>query len=204
MRDLRILLISSLVWGIAAAAVAQTPVVGGPCEGCELVFEGMPDLVPGAVGRIAPEGTEGEPMILEGTVRTPDGDPAAGVVVYAYHTDVRGIYPDAGTRHGALRAWALTGEDGRYRFETIRPGGYPGSGAPQHIHMHVIEPDRATYWIDDVLFTDDPRLGDPDRHVRGRGGRGIVTPTRGDDGVWLARRDIVLGEGIPGYPSSSR
>lgn len=145
-------------------------------------------------------------MILEGTVTDAAGRPAAGAIVYAYHTDDGGIYPAAATRHGALRGWARTGEDGRYRFETIRPGGYPGQSIPQHVHMHVIEPGRATYWIDDVHFTDDPRFDAERGRAResGRGGSGIVTPHRDDDGVWRARRDIALGKNVPGYPAPRR
>ena len=68
--------------------------------------------------------------------------------------------------------------------------------------MHVLEPGRGSYWLDDVVFDDDPLLT-PGRRSRmpGRGGSGIVVPERGADGEsWRVRRDIVLGAGIPGYP----
>jgi protocatechuate 3,4-dioxygenase beta subunit len=67
--------------------------------------------------------------------------------------------------------------------------------------MHVLEPDRCTYYIDDVIFTDDPRLtpGRRASHDRGRGGSGVVTPARDAAGVWQARRDVILGAAIPGY-----
>lgn len=188
----------------------STPVVGGPCEGCEAVFQGLP--APSSlewVGRIAPPGEPGEPMGLEGVVRSPDGDVAPGVIIYAYHTDAEGVYPDdpslsgAAARHGRLRGWVRTDSLGRYRFDTIRPASYPGQAIPAHVHMHVIEPGRCTYWIDSVHFSDDPLLGPEDREPgdRARGGPGIVQPTRGDDGVWRVRRDIYLGRGIPGYPT---
>ncbi len=107
-----------------------------------------------------------------------------------------------GVRHGRLRGWARTDAAGEYQFDTIRPGGYPGTGIPQHVHMHVIEPGRCTYYIDDILFTDDPRLAAAQRanYDRGRGGSGIATPTKGADGIWNVQRDIRLGEKIPGYP----
>lgn len=186
---------------VASGLGAEEPVLGGPCEGCELVFAGMPQGLE-ASARIAPEDEAGEPMRIEGTVTHADGRPAAGVVVYAYHTDASGIYPEAETRHGELRGWARTGEDGRFRFDTIRPGAYPGRTTPQHVHLHVIEPGIGTYWIDAIMFTDDPLLsGGRHRQVdSGRGGSGIVTPVRDHDGRWLVRRDIVLGEGVPGYP----
>ncbi|NNE08524.1 MAG: hypothetical protein HKN20_08180 [Gemmatimonadetes bacterium] len=71
--------------------------------------------------------------------------------------------------------------------------------------MHVIEPGRYTYYIDDIMFERDPRLTPENRAqlANGRGGNGIVMPSRGDDGMLLVRRDIVLGEKIPGYPGQS-
>jgi protocatechuate 3,4-dioxygenase beta subunit len=141
---------------------------------------------------------------------TAEGEPAAGVIVYAYQTDADGHYPpdpaamQAGVRHGRLRGWARTDATGGYQFDTIRPGGYPGTDIPQHVHMHVVEPGRCTYYIDDILFTDDPRLSAAQRarSDRGRGGSGIATPRRAADGVWNVRRDIRLGERIPGYPAT--
>lgn len=187
------------------------PIVGGPCEGCEAVFEGLPgELSPRE--RIAPVDEPGEPLRIEGRVLHPDGSPAAGTIVYSYHTNAEGIYPRderrrgrPDYRHGRLRGWVRAGDDGRYRFDTIRPGGYPGSDLPQHVHMHVIEPGRCTYYIDDIIFTDDPRLT-PEKarqYGHGRGGTGIVTPRRGPEGVWLVERDILLGDGVPGYAACS-
>jgi protocatechuate 3,4-dioxygenase beta subunit len=184
----------------ASWCAAAEPVIGGPCEGCELVFAGMPET-PAVRARIAPPGEPGEPMTIEGSVSHGDGTPAAGVVVYAYHTDAMGVYPTAATRHGRLRGWARTDAAGRYRFDTIRPGGYPGRQAPQHVHMHVVERGRGTYWVDELQFTDDPLLPASRRRAsrRERGGSGVVTPTRDADGVWQVRRDIRLGEAVPDY-----
>jgi protocatechuate 3,4-dioxygenase beta subunit len=189
-----------------AAALAQERIVGLPCEGCEAVFQGLPSSL-GPAARIAPATEPGEPLTLTGRVVGPDGAPRAGVVVYAYQTDATGVYPRparstgaAADRHGRLRGWAVSGPDGRYTFETIRPGAYPGRDTPAHIHMHVIERGCSTYYLDDVMFTDDPLLT-PARSAalsNGRGGSGVVTPvTR--DGRWHVTRDIRLGLGVPGY-----
>jgi len=185
----------------------RVPVVGLPCEGCDEVFRGLPDAPPSTV-RIAASDEPGEPMRLECRVTHPDGTPAPGTIVYAYHTDAGGEYPDdvgpegVRSRHGRLRAWATADEEGWVRFDTIRPGGYPGTRTPAHVHLHVIEPGCCTYYVDDVIFTDDPRLTPAHREEmsRGRGGSGVVTPSRTEDGVWIVRRDIVLGEAIPGHP----
>lgn len=184
----------------AGGSSAAEPVVGGPCEGCELVFAGMPEKLT-SKARIAPADEPGEPLTIEGVVTDRDGRPAEGIVVYAYHTDASGIYPGGDTRHGRLRGWALTDRDGRYRFETIRPAAYPGRTVPQHVHMHVVEPGYATYWIDSIVFSDDPLLSEADRRDArdGRGGSGLVVPVEDGSGSWTVRRDIVLGLGVPGY-----
>jgi protocatechuate 3,4-dioxygenase beta subunit len=195
--------------GCQRSAAANEPFAGGTCEGCEAVFVGRPSA-PAASARIAPLEEPGERLVLEGTVRRAGGTPAPGIIVYAYQTNAAGIYPRAtgrdATQHGRLRGFARTGAQGEYRFDTIRPGSYPGTDNPQHIHMHVIEPGRCTYWIDDVNFTDDPLLTEAKRTwpSQGRGGPGIVTPTKRPDGTWHARRDIVLGAGIDDYARFDR
>jgi protocatechuate 3,4-dioxygenase beta subunit len=188
-----------------AAAGKREPVVGLPCEGCDAVFEGMPASIPSR-GRIAPAGVPGEPMLVTGRVLDAAGKPRPGVVVYAYQTDAGGLYPNrdarrrAATRHGTLRGWARSDAAGRYAFDTIRPAGYPGTDIPQHIHMHVIEPGCATYYIDDIVFRDDPRLDATAlrQHDRGRGGSGVATPAL-REGRWHVARDIVLGRNVPGH-----
>lgn len=195
-----VIVLSACVVG-AAQSSRREPIVGGPCEGCEAVFEGMPGKLDWR-GRIAPPEERGDALRITGVVRDRDKKPVAGIIVYAYQTDASGIYPSSTTRHGRLRGWVKTDEAGRYRFDTIRPGGYPNTTIPQHVHMHVIEPGRATYYIDEMVFSDDPRLTAENRKqlVTGRGGPGLVTPVRNPDGVWAVTRDIVLGQSVPGYP----
>lgn len=196
----------------AGSLLQHEPIVGLPCEGCEAVFEGMPTSLSWRA-RIAPVDEPGEPLMLKGTVRDAQGQVAAGVVVYAYHTNAQGLYPandairgTASVRHGRLRGWTKTDEQGRYQFDTIRPASYPGANPPpQHIHMNLLEPGRCTYYVDEVQFDDDPLLGAEARALtaHGRGGSGLVHPTRAADGAWQATRDLVLGLGVPGYPNTS-
>ena len=209
----RSILILMLMAGAAAAQVthqvrSDEPVVGGRCEGCEAVFQGLPDALESSA-RLAPEDEPGEPLRLTGTVVGPDAQPAPGIVIYAYQTDAEGIYRPledppgaAARRHGVLRAWVETDAKGRYEFLTVRPGSYPETSIAQHIHLHVIEPGRCTYYIADVEFTDDPLIPKDafEKHARGRGGPGLVTPVKDDAGVWQVERDIFLGMNVPDYP----
>lgn len=195
---------------VLASPEAHERLVGGPCEGCEAVFQGRPAAL-SASARIAGEGEPGEPLVLEGVVVNGAGKPRPGVIVYAYQTNARGVYPpdtrfrgQAAGRHGLLRGFARTDRNGKYRFETIRPASYPGQSVPQHIHMHVVEPGRCHYYIADLRFTDDPLMKGQGGERNPRGGRGIVTPRRsrpdsGRPATWMARRDIVLGAGISDY-----
>jgi protocatechuate 3,4-dioxygenase beta subunit len=191
---------------------AREPIVGLPCEGCEAVFEGLPPA-PETDARICRKDEPGQPLRVDGTVFDAAGHPAAGIIVYAYQTDSRGIYPAddryrgfAAYHHGLLRGWAKTDAGGRYSFATIRPAGYPDSDIPAHIHMHVIEVGRCTYYIDDILFADDPRLTSEKKAALtpGRGGSGLVVPQSDSSGGWVVRRDIHLGRNIPGYPGRAR
>ncbi|MGD8867838.1 MAG: hypothetical protein PVI01_09410 [Gemmatimonadales bacterium] len=169
------------------------------CEGCEAIYEhSFDDLAWSTV--IPPADEPGDRLVLSGRVYQADGvTPAPGVIVYVHHTNAEGIYPTRGDesgwgrRHGYLRGWVKSNERGEYRFETIRPAPYPGRDDPAHIHMTIKEPDRQEYWIDQVVFSDDPRVTDEYRAGReNRGGSGIVTPTRDASGTWIVRRDIVL------------
>jgi hypothetical protein len=62
--------------------------------------------------------------------------------------------------------------------------------------MHVIHRGAGTYYIDDLRFLDDPLLTAANRRTGERAGKGLSMPVR-RDGVWHARRDIVLGLNIP-------
>ncbi|MGI2259460.1 hypothetical protein [Shewanella sp. GXUN23E] len=180
-------------------AQEQVPVIGGPCQGCELVFVDMPvDL--SVSSRLTPVEEPGSPLVIDGKVWRTDGTPAGDIIVYAYQTDASGTYPKGSTQHGRLRGWTKTDNAGSYRFETIRPAAYAGRNIPQHIHMHIIEPDKGTYYIDDITFDDDPLLtkGQRDKK-RCRGGCGVSHPQQDGQGVWHVSRDITLGKNIPEY-----
>lgn len=179
--------------------------VGGPCEGCEAIYEYRHGKLT-AVDTL-PAFRDNKPkMKITGTVFEKDGKtPAENVVVYIYHTNRKGIYPTKGNetgwgrRHGFIRGWIKTGTDGKYTFYTFRPGAYPTGVEPEHIHVLIKEPDRNEYYIDEYVFDDDPLLDEEERKgLENRGGSGIVRPIP-ENGTLTVRRDIVLGLNIPYY-----
>jgi protocatechuate 3,4-dioxygenase beta subunit len=169
------------------------------CEGCEGALERDAAAMSWSV-RIDRDGEPGEKLLIEGRVLQADGQaPAAGVVVYAYHTNAAGVYGNGSSesewskRHGRLRAWVKTDADGRYRFETIKPAPYPGRDVPAHVHFTILEPGRRPYYVDDIVFAGEFGVTEAYRRQQElRGGSGIVTLARDAQGRWLATRDIVL------------
>ncbi len=211
MKSLTLVSLSWLVTMNACAQQARTPdkemKVGGPCEGCEAIYE-----CPVSFDRLDNTDTladfndQGPRMEISGVVFQRDGKtPAPGVVIYFYHTDQRGIYPKKGNeqgwarRHGYLRGWVKTDEKGRYRFFTLRPGVYPARNSPAHIHATIKEPGKTEYWIEEFVFADDPLLATVPPSREPRGGNGVLALVeRG--GILTGRRDIILGLHVEGYP----
>jgi protocatechuate 3,4-dioxygenase beta subunit len=184
--------------GPAAAQPAGAPAPDpATCEGCG-AREAPASLA--AEARLAPPGEPGTPLVVTGVVYRPDGrTPAAGVLVYAYHTDATGVYPPRpgatgnSAPHGRLRGWLRTDARGRYRLTTIRPAPYPRRDDPAHIHLTVTPPGGEERWIDSIVFDDDPLLtARRRRELRDVGGSGVVRATRDRGGVLRAARDVVL------------
>jgi protocatechuate 3,4-dioxygenase beta subunit len=179
--------------------------VGGGCDGCNLIYEGMPSSQQWET-TLPPAGEPGQPLIISGTIYKKDGKtPAPGIILYVYHTDHSGKYSPAfgqtmARRHGHLRGWMKTGSDGHYQFRTIKPLPYPNGKIPAHIHPIIKEPGLSEYYIDEYLFDDDPILTSTERGKQEkRGGSGIIKLIKNQNGEWTGRRDIVLGMNIPGY-----
>ncbi len=179
--------------------------VGGPCEGCEAVYEGMPKNL-GWQTVIADSSEPGELLEITGTIFKKDGKtPAKDIILYVYHTNAKGYYKPSeeqtgwSRHHGHLRGWVKTDEKGHYRFRSIRPAPYPNGKAPAHIHGIIKEPDKNEYWIDNYFFEDDPNLALEKKRQRWRGGSGIIQLTKNGAGVWTGRREIILGRNVPNY-----
>jgi protocatechuate 3,4-dioxygenase beta subunit len=185
--------------------------VGGGCEGCELMYIGMPEKILSEHTSIG--WTEGkQKLILTGKVYQLDGKtPASNVVVYYWHTDDKGLYssnsetPKEAKEHGKLRGWVKSDENGDYKIKTSRPVAYPNQDIPQHIHLSIKEPDIKNEYFADLYFDDDPlylkhkkKYGKIDR-----AGTELLRVVLDND-IQIAEHNIVLGLNIPEYPSKNK
>lgn len=195
--------------GVAAVALPFLPLAAGSCGGEATATKAS---APGAAApqtaddapadvswqaRLASKDEPGEPMSLSGTVYLPDGrTPAEGVLVYAYHTDARGLYASrpGDHEHGRLRGWMRTDARGRYELTSIRPASYPNSDNPQHVHVAISGPRIPVRLVDTFWFADDPLIGERQRSQYAD--RGDFSPlirlTRGGDGLWRGTRNVRL------------
>ena len=182
-----------------------TITIGDGCEGCDAVYETpIPFEQLSHIDTLPDFEAATTKLEISGVIYKPDGTtPAAGIVLYLYHTDVNGYYSKKGGetgRNGYLRGWLKTNEKGEYKFFTLRPAPYPNATFPAHIHPTVKEPGKTPYWIDDYVFDDDKFVNDTYRSkAENRGGDGILTLTKNGNGVYTAKRDLILGKNIPNY-----
>jgi protocatechuate 3,4-dioxygenase beta subunit len=192
------------------SASSAKQVVGNGCEGCELMYVGMPK-------EISSESTsagwaEGEhKLIITGKVFQLDGKtPAPNVIVYYWHTDEKGIYakgsstPAEQTEHGRLRGWIKSDENGNYKIKTSRPAAYPTQDIPQHIHLSIKEPAISIEYYADLYFDDDP-LYLKHKKKYGKADRAGTELLRvvNDGKTQIAEHNVVLGLNIPNYPTNN-
>jgi protocatechuate 3,4-dioxygenase beta subunit len=164
-------------------------------------FIGMPDSLT-SVMNIAGDDEPGERLFVGGQVFRADGKtPYANVLLYAYHTNLNGIYAAKGGEtgihrlHGRFHGWCRTDAQGRYSIRTIRPAPYPGGRSVAHIHVVVQEPGgNEPYYINDTVFSDDELVDDRYRAQEKRrgGSSGITDVSKNKKGDWEGVRNIVL------------
>jgi protocatechuate 3,4-dioxygenase beta subunit len=180
--------------------------VGGSCERCDDMYAGMPSAA-GITStlQLAADKEPGERMVLQGLVMQKDGKtPAAGIILYMYHTNAKGIYASDDQQvharsHGRLRGWVKTDAQGKFTLNSIRPAPYPNGQIPAHIHIMIKEPGKTRYYIDEVWFDDDPFVTTSLRaRAEKRGGDMIIHLMKKND-TWESRLPIRLGLNIPNY-----
>ncbi|MDH3746334.1 MAG: hypothetical protein OES47_14645 [Acidobacteriota bacterium] len=138
----------------------------------------------------------GERMVVEGRVLESDGStPVAGATVFVFHTDSQGYYSPGGMDEGDARLCGLmlTDEEGRYRFESIKPAHYAtGDGPPAHVHYRVWGPEvrRQSF---SLHFEGDSHLGERGRDASANPTWATTRPgVVGEDGVLRIERDLRL------------
>lgn len=188
----------------------DSKIIGGGCDGCELMYIGMPKEIH-SVDTSPGWNEKGQKLIVTGTVFQLDGKtPAKDVIIYYWQTDNDGYYsPRAGMdeqakRHGHIRGWVKTDAYGKYTIKTIRPAPYPDDVLPAHIHLSVKEPDiENEYYTDEINFDDDKLLIPHFKKYpqENRGGSGVVKVLL-KHSLQTAQHDIVLGLNIPNYPKN--
>lgn len=180
--------------------------VGAPCDGCEAILTYDKNSLT-ATDTLAGFDPQLKKLLISGTVYQADGrTPAAGVVLYLYHTNAEGIYPkrkeDTGwaKRHGYIRGSVITDKKGHYSFYTNQAGNYPGRDAAAHIHPTLLEPNGKYYYVEDYYFEGDPFLTERElRPEAPRGGTvGVLQLTPKGD-LWIGQRDFILGRNVPDY-----
>ena len=97
----KILLTTCLISTVIIYSCAQSAGkarIGGPCEGCESIYENTTPFDQLKALVWLPDWHEDSTRLaVNGIVYQADGKtPAAGVILYIYHTDQTGVYPRRG------------------------------------------------------------------------------------------------------------
>lgn len=182
-----------------------TKLVGGPCEGCEAIFEfGNKKLA--SVDTLPDFNDDGQKIKVTGNIYNHNGTPADDVILYIYHTNANGIYAAKQgakgweIRHGSIRGWMKTDKEGKYTFYTLIPGRYPDRSSPAHIHLTILEPNGKYYWLGSYYFNGDSLLTQKDITPKmPRGGSTGVLTLKKEGNIHVGTRDILLGKNVPKY-----
>jgi protocatechuate 3,4-dioxygenase, beta subunit len=161
----------------------------------------------------------GERIVVGGRLLDEGGRPVRNALVEVWQANAAGRYRHDVDRHpapldpnfsGAGRV--LTGDDGSYRFVTIKPGAYPwgnheNAWRPAHIHFSVFGRTLTERLVTQMYFPGDPLMAlDPIFHaVRDPRSRALLVSSfdveRTEPEWALAYRfDIVLGRGPSSTP----
>lgn len=179
--------------------------IGGRCEDCEIFYVDIPSSINWQTDIAGVE--PGDKLEIAGTILKFDGiTPAADIIMYLYQTNMNGYYTPTlhqnpnSTKHGRIRGWVKTNSFGKYNFITVKPGIYPDSTVPAHIHPIIKEAGKSVYYIDDYVFNGEYKVDNSykSREER-RCGSGIINLTRDSTGTWRGTRNLILGLNIPNY-----
>ncbi len=136
----------------------------------------------------------GTRLSVSGRVVTPDGKAIGGASIYVYQTDAKGEYvpgTSGGSDRPRLFAYLRSDANGRYAFTTVRPGSYPGTSNPGHIHYEVVPPGHQPR-VYEIVFEGDPVIPEQFRSQARApfGSVAIVTTRTNADGSLQVEHDI--------------
>jgi len=115
-----------------------------------------------STGQMSPKGEPGQPLTVTGTVVDASGAPVADASIYVYQTDHEGYYgvkPASDSRNPRLKLFLRSDAKGGWSFSTVKPGSYPDSRNPAHIHFEVAAKGKAPR-IFEIVFDGDPFITD--------------------------------------------
>lgn len=156
--------------GPTKALVPLAPGIGertGPLFGAADIMDVDADLTRN--GRVNGEPI-GERIVVTGRVTDESRRPVPNTVLEIWQANAAGRYIHARDQHdapldpnffGAGRC--VSGQDGVYRFVTVKPGAYPwpnhfNAWRPNHIHISLFGPCFATRLVTQMYFPGDPLL----------------------------------------------
>jgi protocatechuate 3,4-dioxygenase beta subunit len=96
-------------------------------------------------------GMKGTRILVQGYVRSTRCKPVGGALVDLWQADAAGVYDNAGYK---LRGHQYTDDSGRYSFETVMPGIYPGR--TRHFHVRVQAPNHPVLTTQ-LYFPEEPQ-----------------------------------------------
>jgi protocatechuate 3,4-dioxygenase beta subunit len=154
---------SVAAFGAAAASptLRRTPTqVLGPFYPLEKPLDSDADLtvVKGRSGRAA-----GQVIHVMGRVLNVAGTPVKGAHIEVWQANAHGRYTHPSDHHVApldpnFEGYAklVTDRDGRYRFKTIKPAGYPAGSIKRPAHIHFDVSGRVNRLVTQMYFPGDP------------------------------------------------
>jgi protocatechuate 3,4-dioxygenase beta subunit len=140
----------------SVAALVAALAIGSVSVAAQPVHE-APAGAP-STGRLAPRGEPGQALTISGVVLAADGSPVSGASLYVYQTDHEGYYgvkPASDNRNPRLKLFLRSDARGGWSFSTVKPGSYPNSRVPPHIHFEVAAQGHAPKTFE-IVFEGDP------------------------------------------------
>ncbi|WP_248722918.1 hypothetical protein [Seonamhaeicola sp. ML3] len=147
--------------------------------------------------------TQKNKLKITGTIYESDGvTPAKNVLLFIHQTDENGDFElkrHNKKRYVHHRGWVRTNQDGQYTLYTFVPGSSIYGKEPKQILPIIKEPNKPEYKIETFLFDNDPLLTEKCREEVAKTDPQRILVLDKKEGLWIAKRDIILGKEIASY-----